>query len=229
MKLLAFDTSGAVLSLGVFDGARALIERDLAFFTRHSETLAPALGDLMKSCGLSLKDLDAIAVGLGPGSFTGLRVGVTTAKILSYVLKKKLIGVPSLEAIARSIPCEDANLAVLSDARRSNIYAALYRRKAGQMRVMMKPHLTPVDRFLSGIKAPAFFAGDGASIYEEKILALGDRMAGLLDGVLACPRARFVAEGAAELFEKKIFADPFLCEPLYLYPRDCNVTKTRKR
>src|SRR5262245_61385568 len=127
MRILSFDTSAEVLVAAVFDGTKkiAAFESD-ASAGRHSEFLIPELQKLLRAARTDLHKLDLIAVGLGPGSFTGLRVGVTAAKILAFSTRAKVIGVSSLEGAAREL-ARDGVVAVTRDARKSQVYAAVYR------------------------------------------------------------------------------------------------------
>src|SRR3989338_8626019 len=120
MKILAFDTSSSRLSAAIYDGARQLVLSESDEPVRHSETLAPVLQKILKQAHVSPAKIDCIVVGLGPGSFTGLRIAVTTAKVLAYALKAKLIGVSSLEAAARSFG-RDGEFAVMFDAKKSQV------------------------------------------------------------------------------------------------------------
>ncbi|HXV19225.1 MAG TPA: tRNA (adenosine(37)-N6)-threonylcarbamoyltransferase complex dimerization subunit type 1 TsaB, partial [Candidatus Omnitrophota bacterium] len=121
MKFLAFDSSSDVLSVGLFDGERRIALSEDPGFARHSSELAPRIEKLLRSKKIRLSELGGIAVGVGPGSFTGLRVGVTAAKVLAFALGKKIAGVSSLEAAARSPRVPDGRVAVHLDARRGRV------------------------------------------------------------------------------------------------------------
>ena len=103
MIILAYDSSGPRLSAALYKDDKKLVVIDSEAGVRHSTVLVPMIEKLLKKAHLTLQSVNIIAVGVGPGSFTGLRVGVATAKILGYVLKIKIVGVSSLEAIAREV------------------------------------------------------------------------------------------------------------------------------
>ncbi|MDW7799095.1 tRNA (adenosine(37)-N6)-threonylcarbamoyltransferase complex dimerization subunit type 1 TsaB [Streptococcus canis] len=129
MKILAFDTSNKTLSLAILENERLLADMTLNIKKNHSISLMPAIDFLMTSAGLKPKDLERIVVAKGPGSYTGLRVAVATAKMLAYSLGIDLVGVSSLYALAASA-CKqypDSLVVPLIDARRQNAYVGYYR------------------------------------------------------------------------------------------------------
>ena len=225
MKLLAYDTSSALLSVAVYDGEKKKGEFESSL-GRHSESLAPEIDRLLKKSRLKPANLDCVAVGLGPGSFTGLRIGVTTAKVLAYSLNKKLIGVSSLEAIAReAAPSSPGRVAVLLDAKRSQVYAGIYETDKN-FKTVWGPALTTPEKLTARLRQPTLLAGGGAALYREFILKKNNRYCLFAaEGLFLFPKAAGIAEGAWERIKRRQFSDPFTLEPDYLSPRDCNVTK----
>lgn len=125
MRLLAFDTSSQALSVALTEDEQLLGKLDLTLKKNHSITLMPAVDFLMTQAGLTPRDLDRIAVAQGPGSYTGLRIAVTTAKTLASTLNIDLVGVSSLAAIAANTEVQ-GKVIPLMDARRQNVYAGIY-------------------------------------------------------------------------------------------------------
>ena len=124
MKVLAFDTSSKALSLAILEDKQVLAETMINIKKNHSITLMPAIDFLMESLDLTPKDLDRIVVAEGPGSYTGLRIAVATAKTLAHTLNIELVGMSSLLAL---VPYQQEGLFVpLMDARRNNVYAGFY-------------------------------------------------------------------------------------------------------
>lgn len=124
MKVLAFDTSSKALSLAILEDKQLLAETTINIKKNHSITLMPAIDFLMASLDLTPKDLDRIVVAEGPGSYTGLRIAVATAKTLAHTLNIELVGMSSLLAL---VPSQQEGLVVpLMDARRNNVYAGFY-------------------------------------------------------------------------------------------------------
>ena len=124
MKVLAFDTSSKALSLAILEDKQVLAETTINIKKNHSITLMPAIDFLMASLDLTPKDLDRIVVAEGPGSYTGLRIAVATAKTLAHTLNIELVGMSSLLSL---LPSQQEGLVVpLMDARRNNVYAGFY-------------------------------------------------------------------------------------------------------
>ena len=124
MKVLAFDTSSKALSLAILEDKQVLAETTINIKKNHSITLMPAIDFLMASLDWTPKDLDRIVVAEGPGSYTGLRIAVATAKTLAHTLNIELVGMSSLLAL---VPRQQEGLLVpLMDARRNNVYAGFY-------------------------------------------------------------------------------------------------------
>ena len=126
MKVLAFDTSSKALSVAILDGKNLLADVTVNIKKNHSITLMPAIDFLMTSVDLQPSDLDRIVVAQGPGSYTGLRVAVATAKTLAYTLNIELVGVSSLYALAAAADF-DGLVVPIMDARRNNVYAGFYK------------------------------------------------------------------------------------------------------
>lgn len=126
MKVLAFDTSSKALSVAILDGENLLADVTVNIKKNHSINLMPVIDFLMKSVDLKPTDLDRISVAQGPGSYTGLRVAVATAKTLAYTLNIELVGVSSLYALAAAADFDGLVVPVI-DARRNNVYAGFYK------------------------------------------------------------------------------------------------------
>lgn len=226
MKLLAFDTSSEVLSVALFDGDKLLGEMKSGSFTRHSASLTPALEAALKAHRVKPSMLGAVAVGLGPGSFTGLRVGVAAAQIFAYALSCRLAGVASPAAVAEPVTGFQGDIVVIQDAKREKLYIAVYRREAQGFREVRAPFIGTLDEALAAAGRPAFFTGDAAPLHREAIERAGGHAE--TDREKIFPSAVAVGRLAMKgLASKKGNARPILA-PLYLYPKDCNVTLPKK-
>lgn len=167
MKLLAFDTSNQALSLAILEDEHLLAQTTLNIKKNHSITLMPAIDFLMNSLDMKPTDLDRIVVAQGPGSYTGLRIAVATAKTLAHTLKIELVGVSSLLAL---VPEQVEGLVIpVMDARRNNVYAGFY--QSGQS-VRPEAHLPLAEVLeIAGVAdQPVTFVGETA-VFAEQIEA----------------------------------------------------------
>ena len=163
MKVLAFDTSSKALSLAILEDKKVLAETTINIKKNHSITLMPAIDFLMASLDWTPKDLDRIVVAEGPGSYTGLRIAVATAKTLAHTLNIELVGMSSLLAL---VPYQQEGLFVpLMDARRNNVYAGFYE---NAQPVMSEAHL-PFERVIELIKgvSQVTFVGEVGPFVEQ--------------------------------------------------------------
>ena len=163
MKVLAFDTSSKALSLAILEDKQLLAETTINIKKNHSITLMPAIDFLMANLDLTPKDLDRIVVAEGPGSYTGLRIAVATAKTLAHTLNIELVGMSSLLAL---VPSQQEGLVVpLMDARRNNVYAGFYE---NENPVLPEAHLS-FDEVLEQVKdaEQVTFVGEVGAFAEQ--------------------------------------------------------------
>ena len=163
MKVLAFDTSSKALSLAILEDKQVLAETTINIKKNHSITLMPAIDFLMASLDWTAKDLDRIVVAEGPGSYTGLRIAVATAKTLAHTLNIELVGMSSLLAL---VPYQQEGLFVpLMNARRNNVYAGFYENAKP---VMPEAHL-PFEQVIELIKGASqvTFVGEVGPFVEQ--------------------------------------------------------------
>ena len=169
MRILAMDTSNKALSLAILENEETLGQVTLNIKKNHSITLMPAIDFLMNSLDMKPADLDRIAVAQGPGSYTGLRIAVATAKTLAHTLKIELVGVSSLLAL---VPEQVEGLVIpIMDARRNNVYAGFY--QSGQA-VRSEAHLplAEVLEMAGATNQPVTFVGETAAFTEQIEAAL---------------------------------------------------------
>ncbi|MGB2661088.1 MAG: tRNA (adenosine(37)-N6)-threonylcarbamoyltransferase complex dimerization subunit type 1 TsaB [Candidatus Omnitrophota bacterium] len=221
MKILAFDTSTKFLTIAFLEDEAVKAEFHEPAGIRHSEILMPTIRDMLKGLGWKIGDIELVCVGLGPGSFTGIRIAVATVKGLAAVLQNKVIGVPSMDAIVMNFPPGGRLVAPFLDARKEKVYTCIYDRGGGKLERTTDYLLTTVDGLLGGLEEEVFFYGDGTEKYEEKLkehpLARYDK------GVDWYPRAADIGRIG---FKRSFHAtdDPETLEPLYLHAKECNVT-----
>jgi len=172
LKVLAVDTSSVVATCAVLDEEKVLGEYSLNQEMTHSEKIIPMIKELMDSINLKPKDIDVFAGAVGPGSFTGLRIGIATIKGLAHVFDKPVVGVSTLEALAYNIPF-DGILVPLIDARRERVFTGIYKWKDGKLVNLSEPAILELDELLNIIQdnyEKVLFNGDGTLVYKEKIV-----------------------------------------------------------
>ena len=148
MKILALDSSGIVASVAVIEDDILLAEYTVNYKKTHSQTLLPMLDEVVKMTELDLETIDAIAVAAGPGSFTGLRIGSATAKGLGLALKKPLIAVPTVDALAYNLYDVSGLICPIMDARRSQVYTGIYRFEEHKLVAVKQQWASPVTELI---------------------------------------------------------------------------------
>ncbi|MDR1620139.1 MAG: tRNA (adenosine(37)-N6)-threonylcarbamoyltransferase complex dimerization subunit type 1 TsaB [Clostridiales bacterium] len=165
MLILAFETASKLASAAIRRDDALLCESVAAATRTHSETLMPMADELMASAGVSPADIEAVAVDHGPGSFTGVRIGVCLANAFGMAQNIPVVGVTSLRVLNRRFAFLGLPVCAIIDARNENVYAALYQNGTETL----APQAIQIDALLSQMPVGALFTGDGAQVYEEKI------------------------------------------------------------
>ncbi len=175
MKILALDTSALTATAAVLDGDTIVCEESTTTKLTHSQTIMPMIDDLLRKASLDISDIDLFACSCGPGSFTGLRIGIGTVKGLAYGTGKKVCAVSTLEALAHNIPFSDYIIAPIMDARRGQVYNALYRWENGKLITIEEPRAISIEELCNSLNEKTVFVGDGVKAYKDKIsVLLGD-------------------------------------------------------
>ena len=216
MLLLALDTATPSVTVALHDGSRVLASQTEVTARKHGELLAAIIERALAAAGAGRADLEAVAVGTGPGPYTGLRAGLMTARVMASALNLPLVGVCTLDVIAREAAAGAAGreFIVATDARRKEVYWARY--APGGQRIAGPSVGAPADVTAGGAASPV--AGEGAALYP---------------GMAACaispryPDAARLAEIAAERLAEH--APPEPAEPLYLRRPDASVPGKPKR
>ncbi len=169
-RLLLVNTATAAGSVALTYGETLVGEVLLNLRSTHSDRLLPSIGQLLADTGTRLADLDAIGVVVGPGAFTGLRVGVATVKGLALAIEKPVVGVSSLQALALQVPGTLLPICALLDARKQEVYAGLYRWQGGLPLPLDREVVLPPDQLLAELAGDALFIGDGAVAYRTLIV-----------------------------------------------------------
>lgn len=219
MKLLALDCSGLVASVAVVRDGILSGEFTVNHKITHSQTMLPMLDELAKLIELDLNTLDAVAVAGGPGSFTGLRIGSATAKGLALALKKPLIQIPTVDALAYNLWGHKDLICPLMDARRNQVYTGLYRFADGRMQTVKEQCAVEISSIIDEVNQrgeEVVFLGDGVPVSAEYI-----KEHILVSHTFAPPhlsrqRAGAVASLAAEYYKEGKMMDSASHKPEYL-------------
>jgi len=222
VKILGVETTTEFFCLGIYDNGR-VYEYALQAQRRLSEIIDVSIKRVLEALGWRFGDIDYFACGLGPGSFTGIRIGVATIKGLSWALNKPVIGVPSLDILAANCPYP-GKLSVAIDARRGLIYYGAYELKDSRSKRTKPYMLLSKEDFLKKITGTRYILGNAAELYRPDILKLAPR-ARILDRDFQRPKARNVILLALERIQRKELNSTFDIQPIYLYPKDCQVRK----
>lgn len=215
MNLLAIDTSTDYLSLAVLrDGVTAGRFHKRSEM-RHSSMLLPMIDKMLGKAGIKIKEIDCFCISIGPGSFTGLRIGCATVKGMAYALKKPIVAVPTLDVIAANAVSSRGIICPVLDARKGKVYACLYKSDGGHLKRLSKYLLLQPEELLKKIGR------------YDKVLFLGD--AGEIGGIHCRgyrwhPRAEVAARLGMDHMIEKRFVSPEDLEPLYLYSSKCDIT-----
>ena len=165
MLILAFETSAKAASVALADGEKLLAETYQHTGLTHSQTLLPMAQQLLSSCGYSPEQVDAVAVAAGPGSFTGVRIGVAAAKGFAWGSEKPCYGVSTLEAMALQLGAWDGLVVPVMDARRNQVYSATFQTRNGRLERLCDDRAIALDSLkeeLKNVSEPIFLVGDGS-------------------------------------------------------------------
>ena len=167
MKILAFETSAKAGSVAVLENGTLLAENYCNTGLTHSQTLMVMAEDALKSCGLTPQNVEAVAVAAGPGSFTGVRIGVAAAKGFAWGSDIPCCGVSTLEAMATGLGVYDGYILPVMDARRSQVYNAVFRADKGELTRISEDRaiaMADLAEEIKNIEKPIFLVGDGARL-----------------------------------------------------------------
>ena len=174
MLILAFETSAKAASVALHDGAKLLAENYQNTGLTHSQTLMVMAEDLLKQCDLSVHDVTHVAVAAGPGSFTGVRIGVSAAKGFAWGGELPCVGVSTLEAMAKNLGVYDGIVCACMDARRNQVYNALFAAEQGTLHRMTEDRaiaLVELKEELKALNRPIYLVGDGSSLTYNSLAA----------------------------------------------------------
>jgi tRNA threonylcarbamoyladenosine biosynthesis protein TsaB len=228
MKILAVDTATKSCSVAIVDKKALLAEMTVANEETHSKHLLEIICSVIKHSGLNLSDLDGFAVTRGPGSFTGLRIGISSVKGLAVAQGKPIAGVSSLDALARQVSFSPYLICPLIDARKDEVYLSRYRYKNGDLKKESKEKAVSPKDALDEINEPCIFVGSGAVLYRKTIKEKLGGYALFAQDHENTIRASTVACLSMDRFEKNDTDDVETFVPNYIRKSDAQVKLQEK-
>ncbi len=227
MSILSIDTSSQVSSVAVLSAERVAAELSMQGALTHSETLMPHIGTALEMARVKKNELEGVAVSIGPGSFTGLRIGLAAAKMMAYALHIPLIAVPTLEALAHHTICEGVRLVPMMDAQKGNVYAQEFAWEAGAEGLTLREAhplvILPLSEVLAGLAEspqPVLLLGDALQKKTSTPLPSGVHLAPIHARM---PRAACVGLAALARLARGAVDDPVSIAPLYLRRSEAEV------
>ena len=224
MLILGIDTATSVCSLSLYDGQKVLTEWNVDNGFTHSEKMMPQLENMLAGSLIEKNAIEGISVSIGPGSFTGLRIGIASAKTMAYALQIPVCGVPTLTALAYNIPMPGVLLSTLVNGQKGNVYQAVYRWQEGKLQTVREIQFVPYEEALVFLEQS-----------RELCLLLGEEFAGTLPPNVrkapanCCkPRAASVAMLGYERLSKGESDDIFLMEPYYMKKSEAEILWEKK-
>jgi len=223
MKILAVDTATTSCSVAIVDKTSLLSEFILDREETHSKHLMDMIKASLRMSGLDFSDLDGFAVTRGPGSFTGLRIGISTIKGLAVASEKPVVGVSSLETLALQVSyCRDLICPIL-DARKGEVYFSRYRFLNGHLDKQIRERVAPPDKAVDDLNEPCLFVGNGALLYKEMILENMGEFASFAPMIQNTIRASTIAYLSMAKFENNDTDDIDKILPYYIRKSDAEL------
>ncbi len=212
-RFLLLETSGPGGFIAVARGETLCGVRPLEESRRHVRDLVPMTGDLLREQGWKPDDLAGVLVSVGPGSYTGLRVGLMAAKTLSYVTGCVLLGIETFAAVAEQVPDAVQQVDVLADAQQEKVYVQSFRRNGGGMKAVAPLRICPVAEWLASRDGLAHVSGPGVEAHRERLAGLS-----LIESALSTPQPEGLLRLGLRRFRAGERDDLWTLEPIYLRP-----------
>ena len=222
-RLLTIQTASPAGSVALTEGELLLAEMNLDVRRTPTEWLLPGIEKMLAETGLNQGQLDAIGVVRGPGSFTGLRVGLATAKGLSLALNRPLLGVSSLQCLAMQLPYADCPICVMLDARKQEVYTASYNWESGSPHPAGRERVMKPASLLPELDGEVLFVGNGALVYRSLIVRALAGRAHFAPAFLNLPRASAAAALALREWEAGRTSSADELSPVYLRPSEAEL------
>jgi tRNA threonylcarbamoyladenosine biosynthesis protein TsaB len=233
VRLLAVETSTLTGAVALLEAGTLVAESRVNITVTHGERLMAAIDALLRAARWGLGDVGGFAVAVGPGSFTGLRIGLSTVKGLAFATGRPVAGVPTLDALAWALPFCAYPVCPVLDARKDEVYTALYRTLEGRLELLEAARTvapaTLAEELRAGTEGPLVFVGDGVAPFAEVFTGILGPRARLAPANLRLPSAVTVGELGAGALARGEAADPAALVPLYLRPSEAELARERQQ
>jgi tRNA threonylcarbamoyladenosine biosynthesis protein TsaB len=222
-RLLAVDTATEICGIALAVDGRIQAELMLNRGITHTQSVLSAIDAVLAITGLTTGDLDAYAVTRGPGSFTGLRIGISTVKGLAFATEKPMVGISALAVLAHQAPGSADLICPMMDARRNEVYWTLYRRENGGLKAIMAERVGPATAVADAIQEPCQFIGNGVPTYRSVLRKTLTSPAQWGDSAVNSLRPAVLARQAWQQLQEGKTDDPRTFEPVYLRKSDAEL------
>jgi tRNA threonylcarbamoyladenosine biosynthesis protein TsaB len=227
MKLLFVDTCSTMAAVALSDGTKIIAETNLVLDRRMSARLLSLIQGLLDEAGWTVAGLDGIGVAHGPGSFTGVRIGMATVKGMALAAGLPVAGVSSLALLAANLPHACHQVCAVMDARKKEVYAGMFRCRSLPVAISPEAVLSP-ERLLDGITEPTIFTGDGATAYRELITARCGELALFAPSSSNYPRGACGVVLSHDLFLRGEGMTPEQLESVYIRASEAETAKAAR-
>ena len=224
MLILGIESATAQVGCAIGGHEGVLASCEVIRGRRHAETLAPTIAFCCERAGIALDEISVVAVDIGPGLFTGMRVGIASAKAIAHALRVPVIGIPSLDLLALPVRHTNRVIATVIDARRGELFYAFYRQVPGGVQRLSLPVVGSTDDLVADIYAlgdEVLCVGDGALRYRDVLNEV--RTLEFADGWLAHPSSRPLVQLAHAKALREEWVNPWELEPMYLRKPDATI------
>lgn len=237
MLILGVDTSTVSLTVSLINEKKILVDYNSKAKLKHSAILIPTIQKAVKKINARIDDIDLFSVGLGPGSFTGLKVGVTAMRALAIALNKPIVAIPTMDAIAHNgftylkrekLLEKFTGICPILDAKRKQVYACIYKHDSAKIIRETDYILEPVEMLVKRLRGNILFLGDAIPLYKEKLSNKKAYKSIFLDDRIWFPKGSVIAKMAFNEYQRGRADNPYSLLPMYLYPSDCNVRYNEK-
>lgn len=231
MRIIGLDSATQVASVAVVEDDKLLAELTFNMKKNHSERLMPMLALMLEEIGMDLDDITGFAVAVGPGSFTGLRIGLATMKSLAYVKDKPILAVPTLDGLAANLEGCQGIICPILNARRNEVYTALYRWNGNchqRLTKYMATGLAALAKIIAKEGSGVTFLGDGVPLYRKTLESLIPQARFATSSNAICRGAHIARLGLDKLKQGQV-SDYFSLEPLYIRESEAEVKWREKQ